>query len=189
MLEMNRTWPTFERMWWTNVNDPSLFYTRPYTRNEMETNKKSVFYEVGNSRRRMCLSVVFRCLEGMNGRCLIIQSINEWPIIIVKQTNTPHHHHHYHITPIDGWRAVHTSHRNIYGFKFLFWPDRFIVYSPKMFQRIFFTKNYFSRDEIHILRLIHHSTKRKYHTADERFCIYLFISKTDFGDDSRCCLL
>lgn len=70
-----------------------------------------------------------------------------------------------------------TSHRNIYGFKFLFWPDRFIVYSPKKFQRPFFyLKIYFPRGEIHFFyRLIHHSTKRKYHhTADERFCIYLF---------------
>jgi hypothetical protein len=83
--------------------------------------------------------------------------------------------YHYHITPIDGWRAVHQPPEYLWIRIFILAScDRLIVYSPKKFQRPFFTKIYFSRGEIHF-RLIHHSTKRKYHTADERFCIYWFI--------------
>jgi hypothetical protein len=127
-----------------------------------------------------CVSLLYSAAwKGMNGRRLIIQSINRWPIIIVKQTNRwyppPPPLYHYHITPIDGWRAVHQPPEYLWIRIFILAScDRLIVYSPKMFQRPFFTKIYFSRGEIHF-RLIHHSTKRKYHTADERFCIYWFI--------------
>lgn len=76
-----------------------------------------------------------------------------------------------------------TSHRNIYGFKFLFWPDRFIVYSLKKFQRPFFyLKIYFPRGEIHFLgsSIIQQKGNTTTQQTKDFVFIYLFISKNRF---------
>jgi len=89
-----------------------------------------------------------------------------WPIVILNKTNTLHH-----IT--DWWMKGCPSHRNIYGFKFLFWMMWHVYSFAKKVQRhflfvcfvVFFTK-------ISVAKYLGSSIiQQKWNTTAEGFCI------------------